>query len=323
MLSRLLLVCAMAAMTWPVAAAHTPGRAVEPFSPRLQPGDYVWRPEVSPAGPVVVWIRLDQQTLYVFRNGVRIGRSTISSGRPGHRTPTGAFTVLEKQVQHVSTLYRGAQMPYMQRLTWRGVALHAGYLPGRPDSHGCIRLPYAFAQKLYAVTGKGTTVLISAGEAKAGVSTRPGLLFQPGGEPLTAGTFQWQPEKAPAGPLTLVVSTADGEVRVFRGGVQIGRAAFAKGRAGPGGVHVFTALDRREADGRRAWLATGSLGRGRAPALSDLAREIQLPEAFRSQLRDAITAGTTLVVTDRPLVPRAVEAPRNLLESERAPRRRR
>ncbi|MBS0660130.1 MAG: L,D-transpeptidase family protein [Verrucomicrobia bacterium] len=320
MLARLLLAGLLAGSLG--AAGATPGRAVEPFTGRLQPGDYVWRPEVSPAGPVVVLIRLDQQTLYVFRNGVRIGRSTVSTGQPGHRTPTGAFTVLEKQVHHVSSIYRGAQMPYMQRLTWRGVALHAGHLPGRPASHGCIRLPYAFAQKLYAVTGRGTTVLIAAGDARAGISTRPGLLFQPGGPPLPPGSFEWQPTRAPEGPVTLVVSSADGEVRVLRGGVPIGRAAFAPQSGLVCGTQVFTALDRREPDGRRSWLATVSLGRGRAVEVAELARQLPLPEAFRAHVREVIAPGTTLVVTDRPAGPRALE-PRDLLQAQPNPIRRR
>jgi L,D-transpeptidase catalytic domain len=105
----------------------------------------VWHPEVSPRGPVVVLVSLPDQTLYVYRNGVRIRRSTVSTGKPGKRTPTGVFTVLQKKVSHESSIYKGAQMPHMQRLTWSGVAMHAGYLPGYPASAGCVRLPVDFA----------------------------------------------------------------------------------------------------------------------------------------------------------------------------------
>src|ERR1700728_3889617 len=131
------------------APGHTQGRAVKPFTSELKPGDYNWQPEVSPAGPVVMFVSLPDQIVYVYRNGVRIGRSTVSTGKPGTATPTGVFTVLQKKVDHESSIYKGAKMPHMQRLTWTGIAMHAGNLPGYPASHGCVRLPDDFAQKLY------------------------------------------------------------------------------------------------------------------------------------------------------------------------------
>jgi L,D-transpeptidase catalytic domain len=95
------------------AQAHTKGSPVAPLTPTLKPGHYVWHPEVSPAGPVVVLVSLPDQILYVYRNGVRIGRSTVSTGKPGKRTPTGVFTVLQKKVRHESSIYKGAQMPHI------------------------------------------------------------------------------------------------------------------------------------------------------------------------------------------------------------------
>src|SRR5258708_38592474 len=123
------------------AQAHTKGRAVAPFTATLKPGEYDWHPELSPTGPVVVLVSLPDQVLYVYRNGVRIANSTVSSGKPGKTTPTGVFTVLQKKVRHTSSIYEGAQMPHMQRLTWSGIALHAGHLPGYPASAGCVRMP--------------------------------------------------------------------------------------------------------------------------------------------------------------------------------------
>src|SRR6202140_1395110 len=156
------------------AAGHTKGRAVQPFTPELKPGDYVWHPEISPAGPVVVIVSLPEQRMYVYRNGVRIGRSTVSTGKPGKQTPTGVFTVLQKKVSHESSIYKGAKMPHMQRLTWTGIALHAGHLPGYPASAGCVRLPVDFAAKLYAVTTLGTTVIIADNQSAPSHSTQPG-----------------------------------------------------------------------------------------------------------------------------------------------------
>jgi L,D-transpeptidase catalytic domain len=104
------------------AAGITKGQPVKIFAPLVKPGEYVWQPELSPAEPVVIVVNLPEQLLYVYRNGVRIGWTTISSGKVGHRTPTGIFTILQKSVEHTSTIYKGASMPYMERLTWGGIA---------------------------------------------------------------------------------------------------------------------------------------------------------------------------------------------------------
>jgi L,D-transpeptidase catalytic domain. len=92
----------------------------------LKPGQYLWYPEISPTGPVTLVVSLTEQRLYAYRNGIAIGVATVSTGRKGKETPTGVFTILQKQVDHHSTLYNDASMPYMERLTWDGVALHAG-----------------------------------------------------------------------------------------------------------------------------------------------------------------------------------------------------
>lgn len=140
----------------------------------MAPGDYDWNPERSLAGDVVIVVSLPQQLVHVYRGGVRIGESTISSGRPGHDTPTGVFTILQKQKMHRSTLYDDAPMPFMQRLTWDGIALHAGRLPGYPASHGCVRLPAAFAEALYDVTDHGGVVVVADDASFADDVVRPG-----------------------------------------------------------------------------------------------------------------------------------------------------
>ena len=112
----------------------------------LQPGEFAWHPERSPAGPVAIIVSLPDQLVHVYRNGIRIAVSTCSTGKPGHATPTGVFTILrEGQAPSLET-YNNAPMPNMNRLTWSGVALHAGQLPGYPASHGCVRLPVEFSQ---------------------------------------------------------------------------------------------------------------------------------------------------------------------------------
>ena len=109
---------------------------------------------------VLIVVSLVSQRAFVFRKGAEWDSTEVSTGKPGKDTPVGSFTILQKKVLHRSTLYDDAPMPYMQRITWDGVALHAGRVPGYPASHGCIRLPKAFAQKLYGITNFSSTIVM-------------------------------------------------------------------------------------------------------------------------------------------------------------------
>lgn len=128
----------------------------------LKPGQYVWRDVPDAVGPEHLVISLSDQLAFLYRGDTLIAASTISSGQPGRDTPTGIFSVLDKKPFYRSKKYDNAPMPWMQRIDNYGVALHAGYNPGVPASHGCIRLPSAFAKKLYSTTGIGTPVYIGA-----------------------------------------------------------------------------------------------------------------------------------------------------------------
>jgi hypothetical protein len=149
--------------------AATAGDAEIPLgkTEKLSAGKFEWQPSRAPGGTVSVLVDLPTQMLSVLRGEVVIARSSISSGRAGHTTPSGIFTILGKEVMHYSNLYRRAPMPFMQRLTWEGVALHGGYLPGRPASHGCIRLPRAFAKLLFQITSCGDQVVVTNKPAPA------------------------------------------------------------------------------------------------------------------------------------------------------------
>jgi hypothetical protein len=148
----------------PLAPATAKDAApIEASAQNLKPGGYVWLPERAAAGPVEVVISLGSQRAFVYRGGTLIGVSTISSGKTGHESPTGRFQILQKRQLHRSNRYNDAPMPFMQRLNWYGVALHAGPIPGYPASHGCIRLPTKFAQKLYEVTELGGFVFVAGG----------------------------------------------------------------------------------------------------------------------------------------------------------------
>ncbi|GAB1594903.1 L,D-transpeptidase family protein [Lysobacter claricitrinus] len=149
------------------AAATTTGDAVltapslpAPDAP-LAAGKFEWTPNDAATGPITIVVSLPAQMVHVYRGDVRIARSTISSGRPGYDTPAGVYEILEKDRMHHSNKYDNAPMPFMQRLTWDGVALHAGHIPGYPASHGCVRLPMAFAEQLFKITERGGRVIVA------------------------------------------------------------------------------------------------------------------------------------------------------------------
>ena len=141
-------------------SSHTKGTPTGKPTGQLKPGEYWWKPQLSPSGPLMVLVSVPEQTMHVYRNGILIGRTTVSTGSKGHSTPGGVFSILEKKQEHYSKKYDNAPMPNMQRLTWTGIAMHSGNLPGYPASHGCIRLPMKFAEKLYGLTKVGSKVLI-------------------------------------------------------------------------------------------------------------------------------------------------------------------
>lgn len=140
-------------------------------APRLQPPAVRRAPTVSqplvlpvssaPIEPLLAVVSINRQTVAIYDGTVKVAEAPISSGQPGHKTPTGVFSVLQKARYHESNIYSGAPMPFMQRLTWSGIALHAGQLPGYPASHGCIRLPHQFAERLFGLTRVGARVVVS------------------------------------------------------------------------------------------------------------------------------------------------------------------
>jgi lipoprotein-anchoring transpeptidase ErfK/SrfK len=115
-------------------------------------------------GPMSVYVSIDKQALTLYSGDQPIAHSRVSTGVPGHPTPTGVFSVIQKDRWHRSNLYGNAPMWFMQRITWSGVAMHQGIVPGVPASHGCIRLPEAFARQLWGITGMGARVIVTRGE---------------------------------------------------------------------------------------------------------------------------------------------------------------
>lgn len=150
----------MLALT-PRALAQEDGSGTMPLEPNWFTPPPGYAPSTPPRSSYSMTIDLRTQHAIVYRDGARIGDTRVSTGKPGYRTPTGTFTVLEKERVHHSNRYDNAPMPYMQRLTWYGVALHAGHVPNYPASHGCIRMPLKFAQWLYSEPTMGMTVTIT------------------------------------------------------------------------------------------------------------------------------------------------------------------
>ncbi len=294
---------------------HTKGQPTGKPAGPLKPGEYWWKPELSPTGPVVILVSIPQQTVNVYRNGVLIGRSSVSTGAKGHGTPSGVFTILEKERQHYSRTYDNAPMPNMQRLTWNGVAMHSGNLPGYPASHGCIRMPYDFSNLLYGITSHGGTVVI--GDEKnpqPHLAADPGLILAPRDfspqmlRPLAEGDYDWRPDRSPSGPVTMILSRADKAVYVYRNGNPIGRAAAEISGMGGLGSHVFTLLDgdagvaSRWAPGRpaRKWMRVSS-EKGPRSSPGSLGKRVRVNPEFAAKVYDTIGPGTTVIVTDDPV----------------------
>lgn len=304
---------ALLALSWPfgVAAQEVgigPGSVVETVQ-KLRPGEFAWVPELAPDGPLLLIVNTKTQRAILYRNGIPIGASTVSTGRPGYATPSGVFTILQKHVEHYSSKYDNAPMPYMQRLTWKGVALHAGQLPGYPASHGCIRLPLGFARLLYGETKLGMTVVVTDQVAIPRVAPTPEIaLAGAASRPSAAGDFRWLPDKSPSGAVSIIISVADGEALVLRNGIEIGSASVVV--HGPATGTWAYSLRNIDSKGQH-WLRLPLSGE---PTENEIVpREewgrFQAPEAFRQAVASIVEPGTTVIVTSDSLRSGAPTAP--------------
>ncbi len=288
---------------------------------KLKAGQWVLKPEIAPDGPVLVYVDLTRQRATVYRNGVRIGVSTISSGKEGHETPTGVFTILEKNVVHHSKTYDDASMPFQQRLTWMGVAMHAGNLPGYPASHGCVRLPMEFAKRLFEVTPMGGTVVIAGGSedpikrpaagvlspTMAGVTKMPAMPLSPDGK------FTWNPAAAPTGPVSIIISTKDQQVVVLREGIEIGRAhAVVATQTDQPQVMTLTGGDKPQ------WIQVGVANLTGEPAeiiSTERVEQMHLPAEFVKNMRSVIQPGTTVLVTQASVDPSSTGVQQTVMDA--------
>jgi hypothetical protein len=296
-----------------------------PDPSKLKPGRFTWQPERSPDGPVVIVVSIPDQLVTVYRNGIRIAVATCSTGRPGHATPTGTFVILEKDADHHSSLYDDAPMPFMERLTWGGVALHAGNLPGYPASHGCVRLPRAFAQQLYGVTHLGTTVIIGDHNSVPADVLHSGLLMSQHTEEIAKQAVQQAKANAQALPqattaegqaVSAIISTKEKRIVVFVNGVPVFEDKVTLQQPDlPFGTHIFNLTGPSEDPSKLKWMAVdlGSdavtdLGQDDASAAQASAllfaatiRRVDVPDATARRLAAMLRPGTTMVITDNPV----------------------
>jgi hypothetical protein len=278
-------------------------RAVLDVTRELKNGQFLWAPELSPAGPLLLVVNLEAQRAVLFRNGVPIGATTISSGKAGNDTPTGVFTILQKRKEHYSKTYNNAPMPNMQRLTWSGIALHAGKLPGYPASHGCIRLPHAFSGLLFGATDVGMTVVITSIPALPSSSEPPAIASNAEAPKasIANASYQWQPERSPAHEdsiVSVIVSAADHKAVVMRNGVEIGSAPVRiSGEIAPM-AYVLSSWDK---DGQR-WMKLQYSGSGRSMEVTkDEGKRFDVPVLFRHAVTASLRPGSVIIVTPQSL----------------------
>ncbi len=279
----------------------------------MKPGEFVWQPELSKDGPVAVIVSLADQRVHVYRNGIRIAVSTCSTGKPGHRTPTGVFTVLQKDKHHHSSTYNNAPMPNMNRLTWSGIALHAGRLPGYPASHGCIRLPVKFSALLFQVTHIGTPVIIAGGHSAPREVVHPGLVLSRYAEDEFIDAEAALKKKALPGfshednataPVSVLISRADARAFILENGRIIAEGtARIKQPETPLGSHVFVLV--RPHDERRGlqWHAVGyhhSDTAGFAEPDESLIKRVGADRNVIDVMTEKMHPGMTLMLTDLP-----------------------
>lgn len=318
---KLLALAAAMNFALPVAAQEVAlgGRSILQAGTQLKNGEYIWAPELATTGPVLLVVNLETQRAVLFRNGVPIGASTVSSGKPGHETPTGVFTILQKRKEHYSSTYNNAPMPNMQRLTRKGIALHAGNLPGYPASHGCIRLPAKFSALLFGATELGMTVVITSIPAVPGRSDTPAVATLAGAAsqtPISSAPYEWNPERSTDGMVSVVISVADGRAVVLRGGLEIGSAPVrVSGETRPM-AYVLRAWD----SSGQHWLKLQFAGAGEGMDVSaGEGKRFEAPSKFRYALSSILRPGSVVIVTPESLRAGSTGSSATILEAEESP----
>lgn len=313
---RQFLVCAAsAALAASVPFAWHSHAQTEVPADQLKPGQWSWYPERSPSGPVAVVVTLSDQLAFVYRNGIRIGVSTVSSGRKGYETPTGVFTVLRKEKMHHSSKYANAPMPDSQ-FFFGGAALHAGGLPGYPSSHGCVHLPRAFADRVFAVTHNGTPVIVTNTRSGVGSLSHAGLVLAESDlaqiEHMTGNIkskgLPTDQKGANSDAFTLLASGADRKLYALKNGEMAFESPISIANPRwPLGSHVFILKGHDPEKRHFDWIAVG-LGSGhesRIDQQTELAAttRLQIPPDVHRRVSENLHPGSTFMLTDLPAHP--------------------
>jgi hypothetical protein len=282
--------------TLPPTAEARPGRAYSYGAKRLAAPHPDTVPPRKPDGPINVIISIASQRLWVYDKQGLIDTSIVSTGTGGFPTPTGVFAVIDKSERHFSNIYGGAPMPFMQRLTMSGVALHSGVTTGRPASHGCIRMPHNVAVRMFKLTGLGARVIITPDAPTPQEIAHPNLFVrkepppEPGEDPKRVGVAAataghdllkgaanagigkitaWRASLLQVLPVSVFVSKVEGKVFVRHGFRSLFEApAIIKNPERRLGTHVYTALELKDDTGLMRWFAVSVADSGTTPASS-------------------------------------------------------
>ena len=286
------------------AAEPVPAPLPEAETSYLGPGEFFWRSDQANDGPLVIFASIPKQLVYVYRKGLLVGLSTCSTGMPGHSTPAGRFSVINKMKVHRSATY-GDDMPDTLRLTKKGVALHGGDVPGYPVSHGCVHLPLSFADGLFDMTDLGTPVIIGGHDEHH-------LVAGPGTTPAAnAGNIvaarQAARSLAPTGTdadTSILISSADRRIYVVQDGTILAAApASIEDPEQPLGTNVFAWRDGEPGGTAPLWQAHSFAPVPGGATVEDarlLERVTASPKATQA-IDLAMHSGTVVLTTDEPL----------------------
>lgn len=292
-----------------MVALPSVGQHVQKEVHDLKPNEFTWHPDRQPTGPVSVIVSLDEQLVHVYRNGVRIAVSTCSTGKKGHATPTGVFVVLQKDRDHRSSTYNNAPMPNMNRLTWSGIALHAGNLPGYPASHGCVRLPYEFSARLFEITHLGTPVIIADRHHSPDELVHPGMVLSGFAEDqfrkilstLSAKKHPSDWKFNEAYPITTIIaSSKDKQIILIENDVEIAQGPLIwDGK--PIGPHTFVLKGEHESAQGLHW--TALTGGASSVNTAKVLNRVKSNGAFNQKVHEHAHPGMIFILTDLPLHP--------------------
>lgn len=274
----------------------------------LKNGEFNWFPERSPSGPVLIIVSIPDQLVHVYRNGIRIAASTCSTGMAGHATPTGVFKILQKDKDHHSSTYNDAPMPNMNRLTWSGIALHAGNLPGYPASHGCVRLPKEFSALLFGITRLGMTVVIADNSSQPADVVHPGMVlgdyarreFAAVDAAVTRHGYAEAHEPTPVST-SVVISAADRKLVIWENGevVASGPIEIASPDQ-PLGEHVYMLTRLNDSSDQLTWVSADLSPSGRSTDALATLKRIKATGEIMKELGRRMRQGMTLFTTDKP-----------------------